>query len=343
MSVCNLGLTWVRLQASRHNIQSASLLWQQKRGIRRYKAATIRAMYWRGRSFDAVKYPDRRRDELQEWNYRSEIFAFSRRLQENLGEDTLRQIFAHPCYIRNLKLKESSLDLPTTQLESNESLVARGSELLDMTAKPYLRFFFNQMPEDGIIAVTNYLRSEIVMADIAKWIGCKDIILAAEWPPKPRVMADTVLALLAGIEKNLGFERVRRFVVDMIISYLNDKDILDDVWIIPNPKESLNQILENSGLPAYEPRIMFHTGIRTLDSCYVVGLYSNQRLLGSSPGETLAIAEECATLDVMMRLFDLRDSRQPFVYGEESEKIDYKSHEREHSYMKDWRIVSSNK
>lgn len=307
--------------------------------MRLYKINTLKAMYWRNRSFDVVKYPERRRDEAQEWNYRSEIFAFSRRLQENLGEDTLRQIFAHPCYIENLKKREASLDLPATNIESNESLVTRGSTLLDETLKPYMRCMLDKVPEEGIIAITNYLRSEPVMADIAKWFGCKDIILASEWPPKPSVMADTVYALLAGIEKDLGYERVRRFVIDMIASYINDKDILDEIWTIPNPKESLNHILANSKLPAYEPRIMFQTGVRTLESCYVVGLYSGEKFLGSSPGETLAIAEECAALDTFQRFFDLRDCRRPFIYGDKAEQIDYKPHEQEHRYMKDWQIV----
>lgn len=332
--ICNLTLKWARLQGT-----SKSLWYQQTQGMKLYRLKTLRAMYWRSRSFDAVKYPESRRDEYQDWNYRSEIYAFSRRLQENLGEDTLRQIFSHPCYVRNLRQREATLDLPTSQITSNESLVTRGAEIINLTVKPYLRFVFDQVPEDGIVAITNYLQSETVISDIAGWIGCKDIVLTAEWPPKPSIMSDTVLALLAGIEKDLGFERVRRFVIDMIVSYINDKDILDEVWIIPNPKESLNHILLNSSLPAYEPRIMFQTGIRTLDSCYVVGLYSNQKFLGSSPGETLAIAEECAALDTMQRLFGLRDCRSPFIYGEQSEKIDYKLHEQEHGYLKDWRIM----
>lgn len=328
-----------RLQASRPHVWNASIIYQQKRNIRLYRVNTLRAMYWRNRSFDKVKYPERRRDEFQDWNYRSEIYAFSRRLQENLGEDTLRQIFAHPCYIENLRRREATLDLPSSKIESNAGLVSRGSDLLDLTVKPYLRCMFDQMPEDGIIAITNYLRSEEVLADISKWFGCKDIILSAEWPPKPNILAETVFALLAGIEKDLGFDRVRRFVIDMIVSYLDNKDILDEVWTIPNPKETLNLILKNSKLPAHEPRIMFQTGIRTLDSCYVVGLYSNEKLLGSSPGETLAIAEECAALNALQRLFGLEDDRLQFVYGEKSDKLDFKPHEQEHNYMKDWRFV----
>lgn len=295
-------------------------------------------MYWRGRSHDLVKFPDRRRDEFQDWNYRSEIFAFSRRLQENLSEETLRRVFAHPSYIESLKKDQIKYDLPSINVPSNLELVQRGEQLLDACIKPYLRYSYSQVPEDGIANITSYLKSETVMADVAKWTGCKDIILSSEWPPSPCTMANTVRALLAGIESDLGLDRVHRFVVDIIISYLNDKNILDDVWIIPNPTQTLRLILENSQLPSYEPRIMFQTGIKTLESCYLVGLYVNKKLLGSSSGETLQIAEECSALDALQRLFDLGDSREPLIFGEASEKINYEAHAKEHDYIKTWRF-----
>lgn len=310
----------------------------QTRNLRLYREKTVRLMYWRGRSYDAVKFSQRRRDELQEWNYRSEIFAFSRRLQENLSENTLRRVLAHPSYVDSVKRSQAKLSLPDPNLESNEGMVVRGEQLLDQCLKPYLRHVYPRVPEDGIQSTVDYLKSDQVMADIAQWIGCKDIVLTSEWPPATATLANTVRALLAGIEADLGLARVQRFIVDMIVSYLNDKDILDDVWQIPNPKETLNLLLNNSQLPPYEPRIMFQTGVRTLESCHLVGLYVNQRLLGSSAGETLPIAEECAALNALQRLFDLGDQRQPLVYGEASEQIDYASHTREHEPIKTWRF-----
>lgn len=295
-------------------------------------------MYWRSQSYDVVKYPERRREELIDWNYRSEIFAFSRRLQENLSEETLRCIFTHDSYLNQMKIKHQQLELPETNLESNAKLINRGYQLLDTCLKPYLRYTFKLMPEEGIGSITSYLKSTTVLADIAKWIGCNDLILSAEWPPSQETMANTLIALLAGIENDLGQDRVQRFVVDIILTYLNDKEVLDDIWIIPNPRETLNMILQNSKLPCYEPRIMFQTGVKTLEPCHVVGLYVDQKLLSSSAGETLSIAEDCAALESLRKLFDLTESRQPYVYGDKSEKIDYKSHAREHQSIKSYKI-----
>lgn len=326
-----------RLNRTKNNTFILGSNSQQTRGLKQYQEKTVRAMYWRGRSFDRASF-EKRRSEYQDWNYRSEIFAFSRRLQENLDENTLREIFAHPSYVEAFRENQAKYNLPDIGMKPNTHLVHRGCALLDECIKPYLRYTFSRMPEDGIVAITNYLKSERVLADIAKWIGCKEIILVTEYPPGPTTMADTIKALLAGVERDLGLERTRRFIVDMIISYLNDKDILEDVWVIPNPRETLNLILANTRLPAYEPRIMFQTGVKTLESCHIVGLYTNKKFLGSSAGETLDIAEECAAIDSLQRIFELKENRQPYTYGEASEQIDYAAHKIEHDDIKKYKL-----
>lgn len=310
----------------------------QVRSIRLYKERTVRAMYWRSRSFDAVKFALDRKDQRQEWNYRSEIFAFSRRLQENLSEDTLRQVFAHPSYIESYSLKQTELNMPEINLPSNKELVDRGRELLELCTKPYLRYTFSRVPEDGIECIHKYLESELVMSDISKWLGCRDIILSTDWPPSSSTMADTVFAVLGGIEKDLGFDRVRRFAIDMILTYLVDKDIMDDVWIIPNPEITLAAILKNSKLPPYEPRILFQTGVKTLEPCHIVGLYVNKRLIGSSAGETLEIAENCASTEALRRIFDLTNSREPMIFGEKTDSIKFNNYSEKHNYIDSWKF-----
>lgn len=294
-------------------------------------------MYWRGRSFDRVEIKHKRSDR-QDWNYKTEIFAFSRRLQENLSEDTLRRAFTHPSYIASLQKQGGEFDLPVVQLDSNEELVDKGLKLMDDIIKPYLRHHFNNMPEDGITAITNYLKSDEVLATIAKWIGCRDIVLTADYPPSSQAMALTVPAVIAAIDKDLGFERARRFIIDMIITYIHDFPIMEKIWQIPHPRETLNMILKNNGLPNYEPRIIFQTGLRTLEACHVVGLYCNKQFLGSSPGETLDIAEECASLDAMMRLFDIKENRRPLTFGDKSEVIDYTVHTKPHPTLNNWKF-----
>lgn len=337
-NICNTCAKCARVLSQKIRLSGSSLNYQQTRGLKAHQEKTVRAMYWRGRSFDRVQFEPTRRSQWSEWNYRSEIYAFSRRLQENLSEDTLRQIFTHPSYAKDLSDRQAKLNLPYIEVQSNEGLAHKGQCLLTEYLKPYLRHTFNRMPEDGIVHITNYLSSDDLLADTAMWIGCKEIILSKEYPPEANTMANTVRALIAGIESEEP-TKTRRFIADIIISYLNDKDIFDDVWEIPNPKETLNLILANSQLPAYEPRIMFETGAKMVDQCYVVGLYSNKKFLGSSAGETLKIAEHCAALDTLQNLFNLKEDKAPYVYGDASEKIDYDAHKSEHDYIKTWRFT----
>lgn len=306
--------------------------------VRVYLEKTLKAMYWRARSFDAVKFPQRKRSEWQDWNYRTEIFAFSHRLQENLNEDTLRCILTHKSFVDDFNRKQESLTLPSANIQPNDNLVQRGAQLLDDCIKPYIRHNFSRLPENGVTAITDYLKSTPVMADVAKWIGCKDIVLTAEYPPAEFTMAKTVYALVGGIERDLGIDKTRRFIADIIISYLEDKNLLDDVWSLPNPKETLNVILSNSGLEPYEPRIIFQAGKGTLEACHIIGVYTSRTFLGSSPGETLEIAEECACLDALQRLFDLKEHRAPLKYGQKSEQIDYSAHNKEHDYIDTWKF-----
>lgn len=311
--------------------------YQQIRHMRAFREKTVRLMYWRGRSFDKVEISQRRSDH-DDWNFRSEIFAFSRRLQENISEETLREVFSPPSYVNKMKQAQQDFSLPDVNIKSNEELVQVGIMALDKCIKPYLRYTFSRMPEDGIADITEYLKSTEVLSDIANSLGCKELVLSSEYPPEPQAMANTIRAFIGGVERELGQKRVQRFIVDIVLSYLDDKHIIDDIWIIPNPRESLNFILKNSGLPAYEPRIMFETGIKTLEPCHVVGLYVNHNYIGSNAGETLEIAEDCAALNALERMFDLTHSRAPYVYGEASEKIDYESHQKEHEYMRDWKL-----
>lgn len=306
--------------------------------MHRYQQDTIRFMYARARSFDAVKYKDRLPSDWAAWNYQTELFAFSRRLHEELSESTLRTIFTFKCYLDNLakEQKDAGIKGAILDIKCNEQLIERGSELLDSFIKQYLRFTFSKLPEDGIEEITRYLLSNKVLQDIAKWIGCRDIVLCADLPPSEEKLADSVKALIAGIELDFNHDKAKNFVIDYIMTYIDNKDILDDIWKIPDPVTVLKNILRNNKVSEYEPRIMFHTGINTIESCYIVGLYVDKKLIGYGPGENLRIAEISAALDSLQRMWDLKEARAPMLFGEEAYKVDYKRYSSKHPASEDW-------
>lgn len=51
--------------------------------------------------------PVKRRNTFLEWNYNSEIYAFSKRLNEDFNEDLLRRAFVHSSYRSQQEVSEN--------------------------------------------------------------------------------------------------------------------------------------------------------------------------------------------------------------------------------------------
>lgn len=329
----NRALASARLCSLKHYLNL-----NQFRSIRIHQEKTLRLMYHRKSSFDAIDFGERKRDAWIDWNYHSELYAFAKRLNESVTIEKLMTIFSSQSYVDKLKRDEERLKIPQgfQQVTSNKLLATKGKNLLDLYIKEYLRYAFKKLPEDGIEAINEYLTSTQTLADIAKWIGCKDLIQTSEFPPSQATMAESVEAFIAGLEEESGSERTRRFVIDMIVSYIHDKDLLDDIWKLPHPCETVNLILENSKLPHYEPRIMFQVGPKSLDSCFHIGLYVDKKLIGSGSGETCEIAEQCAALRTLQNFFDIAENREPLRFGIHLEGIDFSSYGKKHKFISEW-------
>lgn len=144
--------------------------------VKLWKERTLRAMYWRGRRFDRV--PERKavpRSEYQDWKYSAEVAAFAARLGEpQLTEADLTRAFTHRSFVSAQQAKQTALGIADVQLqlEDNSELIAEGRELMANYVRPYLRYHLRSAPEECIESVTQYLLSEGVLAEVAKWIGC---------------------------------------------------------------------------------------------------------------------------------------------------------------------------
>jgi large subunit ribosomal protein L44 len=92
--------------------------------------------------------------------------------------------------------------------------------------------------------------------------------------------------------------RAELFVADFILTYLVGKDI-NEIWQIKNPMGLLTKILEENGRQApesrldrnscqkffyvfFDNRLLWATGVSSVLSTYVVGVYSNKEFLGKS-------------------------------------------------------------
>ena len=86
-------------------------------------------------------------------------------------------------------------------------------------------------------------------------------------------------ALVGALAEDQTPKRAQNFVLDFILTYLVDKDLME-IWEIPNPRFHMKNILKREGLPAPEYRLLGQSGVGTIEACFVVGIYCNKELIG---------------------------------------------------------------
>ncbi|KAF7488515.1 39S ribosomal protein L44 [Sarcoptes scabiei] len=305
---------------NRQNFRSENWNLISARGLKLWKEKTLKAMYWRKKSFDLIEEKLRARSEWRDWNYSAELFAFANRIQEpELDEETLTQAFTHQSFVlacENDRKNDGSENVQLNLID-NEEMINDGIDLALKFIPKYLRYHLQQAPEECIESLTEYLTSTSVLCETSKWIGCIDMVLCKEFPPSSATLSNTVFALIGAIKQKISIERAQNFIIDFILTNLNGRDLLE-IWRIDQLDLDLNSFLCSIGLPKAEPRILSQSAIGTLESCYVVGIFSEKKLIGKSPGESLPIAKRMAELDAFRNLFGLNIERIKFTFGKDS-------------------------
>lgn len=123
------------------------------------------------------------------------------------------------------------------------------------------------------------MMSDQSMAEMSRSMGTTDVIQCPELIPTDAMHANVLKAFIGTLAKENGDKHARNFVIDLIMPYLQDKHILE-LWDF-QAIDALKQILKNDKLPPYEARLLRETGRNTVQSCFMVGLYVNQKLIGS--------------------------------------------------------------
>lgn len=297
-------------------------------------------MYWRSRDFKAIDPPVVPRSQFLEWNYSSELYAFSRRLHEELSEGNLKIAFTHQSYVEHEqeRRKELALESPQFDLTSGAEFAKEGRQLISEFSKNYLRYFLPKLPEEGIVALHDFLMETETMAEMSKLLGTRDLIVSSEEFPTDQALADTLAAVIGVMAKEKGVPHTNKFIIDFIMTYLQDKQIFE-IWDLEDPKSVLNTILHNEGLPSYEPRLQNQVGVSTLEPSYAVGLYVNKKLLGRAICESIEEAEVMAAFDALALKFEIRPSDFVFKYGPEAYDLDFTRFSKENKSINSWHDV----
>uniref|UniRef100_A0A0A1WS74 Large ribosomal subunit protein mL44 n=1 Tax=Zeugodacus cucurbitae TaxID=28588 RepID=A0A0A1WS74_ZEUCU len=288
-------------------------VFDQTRCFKRWVAPTLRELRRRQKKL-GPQLPQPR-SGFVEWNYRAELFAFGKRLNEEFDLEMLQSAFTQASYVQNEQLRQRELGIIETDvvIKDNNELSERGAYLANECVRAYLKHSFPNVPADGINAFTDYLLSTEMLSYIASYLGMNELLLDGDYPPGQESLARSFLAVIGAIEQSNGQERAFLFIRDFVCTQMNQRDLLE-IWNIDDPEVLLKQICEERNLGEVEPRLIGECGKNTLLAAYHVGLYANKKLIGKGFGEDVAIAIKVASLNALQQIFCIQDNMRPLNF-----------------------------
>ncbi|XP_038123876.1 39S ribosomal protein L44, mitochondrial [Cyprinodon tularosa] len=262
--------------------------------------------------------PPKPRWQQPNWDYHSEVHAFSSRLHENFSIELLKAAFINACYVHaeQERRKQLGVDSETTALvlKDNFQLSEKGASFTKSFLTDWCRASFPSLPHEGVEGIVGHLISPSVVCYVARNLGIEDLTMSAEYPVADDVMGSTFMAVVGALEESSGAERAAFFLRDFLLTQLIGKDLFD-MWTVVNPMGLLVEELTKRNLPLPEPRLIRSTGASTVLPLYFVGLYSDTKLLAQGPGETLVGAEEEAARVALRKLYGYTENRRPFDFS----------------------------
>ncbi|XP_053960966.1 39S ribosomal protein L44, mitochondrial [Anastrepha ludens] len=304
--------TAVRILVLPKGINRSPVL-DQTRSFKRWLAPTLRELRRRQKKLGSI--PPQPRSGFVEWNYRAELFAFGKRLQEDFQLPMLQAAFTQHSYVEKEQVRQSELGIKESdaKIQDNLQLAERGAYLANECVRAYLKHSLPLVPAEGINAFTDYLLSTKMLSHIGAHLGMTELLLDADYPPAEESLARSLLAVISAIEQSNGQERAFLFIRDIICTQMNQRDLLE-IWRIEDPEQMLKQICEERNLGDLEPRLIGDCGKNTVLAAYRVGLYANKKLIGSGFGEDVATAIKTASLDALQQLFGIQDNMRPLSF-----------------------------
>jgi len=248
------------------------------------------------------------------FNHVAEMAALEARLGETFDRGLLSQAFVTRAHVEQEALKQQELGVETAiALEDHQGLAHKGLECMSSTLERWLQAALPKFPEEGIKAVTQYLTSEELLADVGYHLGLRELVHSPVYPPSRTDLARTFSAVVGALAmRDLG--RAEQLTVDILATQLQGKD-LNSLWEVTNPMGLLVGLLEEQGRATPEARLLWQSGPGSILASYTVGIYVDRELIGESPGETLDIAEEMAARDALRNIFLTCESSGPLPWG----------------------------
>ncbi|XP_050083938.1 39S ribosomal protein L44, mitochondrial [Anopheles aquasalis] len=286
----------------------------QCRDVHRWVAPTLRELRRRREKMGPEAVLPR--SSHTDWNYNAEIFAFGKRLQENFEPSVLQQAFTHRSFIEQEKQKQAAVGIeePVLGVNDNRELIAQGDALIQQHVEAFLLKALPRLPHQFIGSIREALTTEAQLAHVSAHLGTKDIILAADFPIDDTLLASTLKAIVAALQRSSGDERCFLFVRDFLCTTLNQRDPFEYLDI-PDPLGTLREYCQDRKLAEPKPRLIGTVGRNTLLAAHAVGIYSDRKLLGTGYGEDQTIATQEAARDCLRKLFGIELHMRPVDFN----------------------------
>lgn len=178
---------------------------------------------------------------------------------------------------------------------SNERLEFIGDAVLNMIITQYV---FDKFPNENEGFLTKY-RMKIVSGKtltyfannlkLSEYVRMNTKAIRQKWNTNDRILEDVLEALIGAIYLDMGLFHVKKFILDLIEKYLDEKEILND----DNYKDILMRYTQSNSynLPKY---VLTDKKVENNNRLFHVNVYINDVNTGNGVGSTKKEAEQKA-------------------------------------------------
>ncbi|UWG96153.1 ribonuclease III [Dehalobacter sp. DCM] len=221
--------------------------------------------------------------------YRSKIEEVETFIQEMDFEDFERDLIykalTHPSF---------TFENPNSGMENNQRLEFLGDAVLDFIVGEYLFLTYPERPEGELTKMRAAVVNETTLARKARSINLGQVLFLGKGEQssggrdRPSIIADALEAVIGAVYLQYGFEKVRKFILDMLIPEimeLNEGNYGDFKTMLQEKAQKREfevhyKILEETG-PDH-------------DKLFTAGVYLRGELQGKGTGKTKKEAEQQA-------------------------------------------------
>ncbi|RJE49209.1 MULTISPECIES: ribonuclease III [unclassified Dehalobacter] len=204
---------------------------------------------------------------------------------ENLQSELIFTAMTHPSF---------TFENPNSGLENNQRLEFLGDAVLDFIIGEYLYQNYPDKPEGELTKMRAAVVNETTLARKARSINLGQALFLGKGEQssggrdRPSIIADALEAVIGAIYLQYGFEKVRKFILDMLVPEileLNEGNYGDF-------KTMLQEKAQKKEYEVYY-RIIEETG-PDHDKRFTAGVYLHGELQGTGIGKTKKEAEQQA-------------------------------------------------